>query len=469
MKIVEKAKTVTIGGPKLKLPKKGYTKIELKNVYTGEKQVYEDENMMTNAIEKYFSNGGLVNILPNSEFIGTNMYESLLGGIALFDSELEEDPDILYPYGAIMTANGCLNVTNSGNPLEMGTYNPLKSGWIDGKWVQTYDWNQDHGNGNIACACLTSYLGGFYGFGNKSGTRRESSNYNFLSSKNLGNTIGWSISSGRFCYKVDANGVAYMLRRSQLNGANHSDIVVDKVLTTLGEINVYSRNKIIETINVSGTAYIPNIADTSDVLGCYSDGKLYLISHNPSQWTSSNKVRIVELSENGVHEYLLDPPESGIYYYPYYYKTFIYKGYAYIPKCTSYNTTTGDVYKIKLSDLSLDSILSQSNTWQTSFNSFWYSLNKGVWIRDNGNYILNLEDETLMQINGYGVNSSLGKYGDHALKTDNPLFMFCSFDSNDYTNLYRHMYYIASINNLETPVTKTSDKTMTVSYTVTFD
>ena len=70
----------------------GSTEIILTDVKTGKKDIYHDKNMITNALNDFFVQGGLMNMLPTD----MDFVNKLLGGIMAFDSELEEDPDKYY-------------------------------------------------------------------------------------------------------------------------------------------------------------------------------------------------------------------------------------------------------------------------------------------------------------------------------------------------------------------------------------
>ena len=79
---------------------KGHLQIELKDEKTKKVQVYEQDNMVTNAVASLL--GIASNVSPYN-----NMMQSLipiakraLGGLFLFDGNLEEDPDnIHFPFG----------------------------------------------------------------------------------------------------------------------------------------------------------------------------------------------------------------------------------------------------------------------------------------------------------------------------------------------------------------------------------
>lgn len=148
---------------------KGHTKLELFDALTGRvKERIEDDNMFTNAISKMvdftmrhsYRENGLSNLYTE--------HFSFLQGLCLFDSQLPEDPDLVWlPAGIKPTAYGVINYENSNaNMLQMGTYNTSESDTsqpLTKKFV--WDWNTQQGNGNIACASLTHYRAGFLGFG----------------------------------------------------------------------------------------------------------------------------------------------------------------------------------------------------------------------------------------------------------------------------------------------------------------
>jgi hypothetical protein len=153
---------------------KGKTIIELNDAKTGKLvQRTEDNNMLTNALTKFYKQGGITNPSAfNAGAIRSDALHYLLGGVLLLDTALTEDADIIrVPTGVGMTGNGVYDVLNSGNPTELGSWNETESGWQqDGSYKMVWDYTTSQGNGTIACVCLTSLYGGYRGAGNKSGT-----------------------------------------------------------------------------------------------------------------------------------------------------------------------------------------------------------------------------------------------------------------------------------------------------------
>lgn len=158
---------------------KGKTTFELTDVNTGEVEIIEDNNMVTNALQEFMLPYGMFNkgIFTNDN-ITNALYLNLLGGLFLFDTALDEDVDNTFmPAGVKMVGNGSIDVSNNGEVTELGSYNKTESGiQSDGSIKFVYDYATNQANGTIACACLTSKMGGYMGMGN-SEKRYASDNY----------------------------------------------------------------------------------------------------------------------------------------------------------------------------------------------------------------------------------------------------------------------------------------------------
>ena len=151
---------------------KGHTRIELTKVATGEKKVIEHDNtFQSSLLTAFLRSFGVANNNPfaNSTFAGRPLWRNLCGGIFLFRDEIQA-PASYMPAGNLMVANGSYGVTNNGNPSELGSYNSIESSTGGANSISfVYDWGTSQGNGTISCVCLTSELGGYVGYGNASG------------------------------------------------------------------------------------------------------------------------------------------------------------------------------------------------------------------------------------------------------------------------------------------------------------
>lgn len=162
---------------------KGKTTFELTDVNTGEVEVIEDSNMVTNALQEFLATYGYFgcDILNTDTIRNNSLWVNLLGGLFLFDTALDENVDnIFMPAGVKMVGNGSKGVSNSGAVTELGSYNIPESGLqSDGSIKLVYDFSTSQANGTIACVCLTSSIGGYIGMGNNN-KRYFNSSYNIL-------------------------------------------------------------------------------------------------------------------------------------------------------------------------------------------------------------------------------------------------------------------------------------------------
>ena len=156
---------------------KGHTKIELTNVRTGERQVVEDDNLVTNILDKYFELSPLTNNYP--KFNPNPMVDTFFGGLLLFQNPIEEKVDNYdLPSDNPMIGNGIVNYSSLDVP-GLGAYNKdeskfsIENGIVTRKYV--YDFGTSKGNGTISTVCLTNPFMGYVGAGNRSGKYEQNS------------------------------------------------------------------------------------------------------------------------------------------------------------------------------------------------------------------------------------------------------------------------------------------------------
>ena len=136
---------------------KGKTKIILTNVETGEQEIHEDENLITNALDKIINIEMAMNHAPNDRIlpVATN----LLGGIMLFDGALTEDPDnIHFPAEAHLV--GYANQSVNTDDKYRGSYNSIESGKTMNGFVSVWDFGTTQANGTIKAVARTHTHGG---------------------------------------------------------------------------------------------------------------------------------------------------------------------------------------------------------------------------------------------------------------------------------------------------------------------
>lgn len=173
MGIIEKASAVDIPAIKaINSHLHGHTEIMLHNVLTGKYEKVEHDNTFTDGLESYCRSLGRFCNSPwdNDTVIANPQWQTLLGGLFLFDTALPENSKYM-PAGTTMVGNASYGVTNTSDPTEMGSWNETESSYTVGKSLtMVYDFTASQANGTIASCALTTIDGGYIGYGNKSGT-----------------------------------------------------------------------------------------------------------------------------------------------------------------------------------------------------------------------------------------------------------------------------------------------------------
>ena len=143
---------------------KGKMTIELTDVNTGEKETIEEENMVTNALSEIFRPLGH---LMNADSIYNQFnsyYTKLLGGLLLFDNNIEEDPNQLYaPANANLVGCAVYNTQNNTTGKMRGGYNQTESEFnAKNRYMKfVYDFSTSQANGTISCVALTHQCAGY--------------------------------------------------------------------------------------------------------------------------------------------------------------------------------------------------------------------------------------------------------------------------------------------------------------------
>ena len=137
---------------------KGRAKIELFDAKTGElKEVREETNLVTNATKYMLAFLNKINRAPGSEVFP--ICSRALGGIMLFNEEIDEDPEnIEFPI-ANQLIGYAGRETNVSNP-QAGSMNPLETINEDDGYTTVWDFGTSQANGVIKSICLTSAYAG---------------------------------------------------------------------------------------------------------------------------------------------------------------------------------------------------------------------------------------------------------------------------------------------------------------------
>ena len=489
----------------------GNTKIELTNVRTGEKKVHEEHNMLTGHLAKILNINPWGVINPDSLM---PLATRVMGGVALFPEQKAEDVnnDILFndftayaqanANGTTDTRRGSINYTESG---------PIVSDGKDGyKFV--WDFTTSQGNGTYNCVALTH--------------PSIDKNYAaFAPCTNYGNADGfrhWGISSSTDvdAYKLltfpqmydEDTGIFYTI---EWTGANNQFVIhkgrrpMDKIL--LGEAPLY------------GTAYAHYdnpaalIDGLTELIYDY-ENRTIILDHTPfnnqnynscsfrkeggvpyayifsipCNVSSSFVVIKINLETFSVEESTLTYSGANFRAYKVYNiprpDTFPFVGnYIYLPKQDDdggyarkafYKVNITDVSDIK--EIAIPEEIQNSDAKDVFADygagyimkndyGFWW-IKRREYHSQYSLYTVAICNDEMVLMNASSLYHTYADYihSSFGLKNTWAIHMN-TFSSSGSTFLVPELfnYYMLTINNLSSPVTKTSEQLMKITYTLT--
>lgn len=423
----------------------GHTCIELKDARTGKRERIESDNtFMATTLAKQMRSLGAANNFPyaNETWRNSNMIVNFCGGIFLFKNAIADDSEYMAA-GNKMTANGSYNVTNGGNPPELGSWNSIESN-IDGNRsaVLVWDWNTSQGNGEISSVCLTSDTGGYIGYGNASGYSTSSA---------------WDMrrkqsSLGSYAHTTYGN------YRYTISMSDYKTLVISKYKYAVDKASIFD-NKLIETLTFNLEEYgFTFIRDRFSAM-CVDDGKIQIMPDN-------NDI----LAGGTIKLYIFDPADdsltlktmvntTGTRLHDYYNREspFIYFKDDDLMFCQEHDTPT-----LYICDGSNGAVLKTFNVGVNDEKAF-SKLSDDLFYRDGLAYFLDLVNDTWYPTNAYKTEHKCSMLHD----SDCIFYNDAGWDGVSNTTLYKNPLYLATINNLQQSVTKQNTQTMKVTYTLT--
>ena len=484
---------------------KGKTTFELTDVNTGEVEVIEDTNMITNGLQDFLATYGYfgVDVLSNDKMGASSLWVNGLGGLFLFDSRLEENVgNTFMPAGVKMVGNGSKDMSNSGVVTELGSYNATESGLqSDGSIKFVYDFSTQQANGTIACVCLTSKLGGYIGMGSEN--RYYNGSYNLkeyisdskhqlysgiAGARNYLQHLMYPVYSENVIYLTNPYNITYKSDYADQHWSTTKKIQILKVRAGFSSVsiknrNVLSNNDILATYDIDIPQDILNYVGTNKygtIPFSDNEGNIFMvfgktsndIDFNVNSFSFSNNyyVWIMKIDRDmQVTAYKVTNNTGKTIYISR--ETTVFDG-DYIWTYT--NNSPYTLYGVKYSDST--QIIETGVIKDSKYNLFVLGRNLiGIcnsYVTGN-NYnppdIYDVVNRTLKKTNGAlngnseifipfvdrkGVYISVYKYVN-------------SSDPQNYFSVLKDPRYLATINNLSEPVVKTASKTMKVTYTIT--
>lgn len=156
---------------------KGQARIILRDIKTGAEEEYLEDNLVTKAVEDLFSTNisGML-YKARVDFFNSNfpLATKAIGGILAFEDKLEENVEKYYAPSSNNIVAFASNDSSDSVSTKRGSFNQVESGKIDNGYKFVWDFTSSQGNGTISSLALTHYLGG------KSYMGDEYKNDNFL-------------------------------------------------------------------------------------------------------------------------------------------------------------------------------------------------------------------------------------------------------------------------------------------------
>ncbi len=457
---------------------KGKSVIELTDVKTNKKEIYEDENLITNAVPDLLRlnpSGLMYPIFQNTSAEYKEeifpIANKLYGGILLFENKLEEDPDkIIPPSDNPIIGYASNNVNPTDNPLR-GSANltesvPLKNGY---KFV--WDFSTSQANGRISSLALTHYRAGRFYYGN---------NFNRNAYLLLNRTYHDVSRDIQRVYLGMVEGNPKNNVFISLWPRKNKTLEVVKFKESYSSIGltdsvIGSRFQEIEKTIIDLTEYYGDLYYWNN--GAFYDGKDgYWYGFLTESNSDSGLIRRIKIKKDDystqvdqwdlgdVRLYDLGsyPREDSSYAHRSI-GSVIKEGYLY-----AINRNLNKIYKININnpvDISFMNLGFKSDfTKGSSTYSYMYQ-----W----GDHILGYDftitkDDKIIKNYGQDYSGAEFEYIRTPTVEMGPFRIGYGMNSETlYKCLYLHTPYLGTINNLSSPILKTADKTMKITYTLT--
>ena len=445
----------------------GHTSIVLKNVKTGMVDRIESDNTFQSAVlQNYHKEYGCLladnNTLfsnLNSHFSFTDNWKTKVGGLFLFRDAITTGTKFM-PAGNVMVGNGRCGVTHTGYPTETGSWNELESSASDHEIMQVYDFATDQANGTIGCVCLTSLVGGGIGYGNNNG--RLSEYYMNENQKvQYGGAIGtsnpqthafeaWS-KNIQHEFSLDADGILTITktRRPVTSGSIFDGSTKTATIDLSSDIPSAWRGGLgIPEVVAEG---VVRMFCGSDVSVGAGNNMLY-IEYNVTAGTAQVKtltnssLRTVHVGRARTSKFVLGNlaivgSPDGVF--------------------EIFNTSSVLVGEVT-SNMASANVNSGSN-----FDEYPDLIAPGLFcIRQDDNvFVYDSVNDSLKPINLHRKGGGAGQYS--VFTQHGEYDVMRALLSYDYGYIIHNPLYLATINNLDSPVTKTAAQTMKVTYTLT--
>lgn len=451
---------------------KGRTIIELTDVRTGKVKRFEDDNaFMDTNIEQKFRNFGIFQTSVLENFASTPLWQKLCGGLLLLDSVVDSNANFVAP-GQKMTGRGYYGSSNNGSPVNLGSWNATESAVSSNAVQMVYDFTTSQGNGDIKAVCLTSDYCGRIGLGNQDDDYNTALRVspNDWQGYNTVYTLPNNLHEKGFAFDGDfiycnpvLDGTSLTIDKRYAN-AKKVDLIhtltgaytAGTISVTLPSAMTHTNNLTLRQVSATKLMLIGYTTETTDAFSV----AVIDISGTPSatvtEITGMDKAGETELDWSYDNADCVGVDENGN-------PLIAIPTYAHKPIAFLVNAGTGTKQAFKFDE--------NYSTWTSQS----YRYGNSICGLGNGFFMLSMTSDSVA-VPGFvcDMSANSGSGSIHPCEGANgkwEAYNGMNLVNNEKSNntdirLMQNPFYLATINNLATPVTKTSSQTMKVTYVI---
>ena len=423
---------------------KGHAKIELTDVHNGGKEVIESDNIVTNGAANFMKPLGCSYYNRFNGF-SDPLVTTLYGGLILWDGNIEEDVNkYAKPSNVSMVGNAYYGYKNVSDVQELGSYNASESEVASDHVKFVYDFATNEGNGEIACLSLVHKSTGMIGFGNKSGKLID-----YSSSMVSGSGLSFP-NNCRYTY-IDTDDSSFIYVYDLYDSNAQSRYIEIKKATDArlsSKVSLFSNSKVLSTKDIK----FSDFCDYTSYSYGYSFNRHYLYVSVFNNHTEEITICTINIKTGEIVSTKKTDALKSQGFNPNNSMDLLYLNNCIIVSqyggaCKVLNIDTGKI---------------------VDYRGFRIYGNYSYTINDKESFVFYGGRSTTFIFNSERMDFRIINYGYYS--TSSP-WHFYSGENGDMYNygkgFSRNPFYLGTINNLGTPVTKTADKTMKITYTLT--
>ncbi|WP_151410759.1 hypothetical protein [Anaerococcus sp. Marseille-P9784] len=460
---------------------KGKSIIELIDVKTHKKEVYEDENLVTNAVPDLLRlnpSGLMFPIQSTSTKFEEEIFpiaNKCYGGILLFEDKLEEDPAKYIVPSTNKIIGYASNDVNSTDSQMRGSANLNESTPLENGYKFVWDFSTSQANGRISSLALTHYRGGTNFYGDIYGKGNNTIKLNSVS-RDVGNEV-----LRIYIGMVEANPLTNTFTSIwPLMNKTLEIVKFKEAISSVGLNDKISREcfQKIEKLTLDIQDFYKDVRSFYQEYSAFFDGEdgyyygfiLGESSNNKNTRLNRIKIKKEDYSFTIDHWTIEDLRLTNVGSYPSnddygaYRRTnsLIKDGYLY-----TINTSKTIIIKININNpIDIKEIdLGFKSNFEPDSDSYSCLYKYGDYIIGS-DFVIDKNDNVLRTKSSYfyRLMTPFIEYGTFIIG-------YGSYVRDNYRSLYKMLYlmtpYLGTINNLSSPILKTADKTMKITYTLT--